>query len=214
VDAEETPNLVQGKLQNSIPDLMEENERLTLAYRDLKEIHENIAKKYHHVRELDLSNNSISDLQPLMEFTKLETLVVDNNFITHLSKIPKLPSLITLCINSNRISNLSAFIEKLVIATPKLKYLSMLNNEACPNFFNGGSLKHYKDYRHFVISQLKNLSHLDSSPITEEERVQARKYDLGEKFSQIESPKEVSIASPINTLGRPKNMKKKTKSIF
>ena len=89
-----------------------------------------------------------SDLTPLRDFVKLETLVLDGNKLTSHSKIPRLPALKTLWVNKNRIGNLSIFIDQLVEAVPNLRYLSMMNNDACPNFFNGGSLKQYQDYRY------------------------------------------------------------------
>lgn len=45
----------------------------------------------------------------------------------------------------------------------------MLGNAACPNYFNGGTPKEYRDYRLYVIYRLKKLEVLDSSPVTEEE---------------------------------------------
>jgi Leucine-rich repeat (LRR) protein len=74
--------------------------------------------------------------------------VLDGNKLSSHSKIPRLPSLKTLWVNKNRIGNLSIFIDQLVDAVPNLRYLSMMNNDACPNFFNGGSLKQYQDYRY------------------------------------------------------------------
>jgi len=154
-----------------------EEDRLSLAYKELDDIPEKIIEKYSHIRELDLSNNKIVELRHLRGFTRLETLVLDNNQITSHSRFPKLPTLLNLCVNSNQISNLSTFIENIVESLPNLKYLSMLRNEACPNYFNGGTPKSYDDYRHFVISQIKTLSHLDSTPVSDQERQAAsRKY--------------------------------------
>ena len=87
------------------------------------------------------------NIDSLKSFTKLETLVLDNNCISSHTKFPPLPALTTLWVNRNKITNLSTFIDKLVVSVPNLKYLSMLGNEACPNFLNGGSLSQYNDYR-------------------------------------------------------------------
>eukprot|EP01113_Clastostelium_recurvatum_P002098 TRINITY_DN10877_c0_g2_i2.p1 TRINITY_DN10877_c0_g2~~TRINITY_DN10877_c0_g2_i2.p1 ORF type:complete len:212 (-),score=63.38 TRINITY_DN10877_c0_g2_i2:26-661(-) len=81
--------------------------------------------------------------------------------------------LLTLWVNNNKIENLTIFIDKLVDNTPNLKFLSMLRNEACPNFFNGHSLRDYNDYRYYVISRLKHLTTLDATPITDAERGEA-----------------------------------------
>lgn len=150
--------------------------RLSLAFRDLDEIHPRIVEKFAaKVVDLDLSNNNLSNIDPLKAFTKLETLVLDNNKISSHTKFPPLPKLSTLWVNHNNITNLSVFIDKLVDSVPNLKYLSMLGNEACPNFLNGGSLKQYNDYRQYIINRLRNLTQLDAGPISEDERRKALK---------------------------------------
>lgn len=57
-------------------------------------------------------------------------------------------SLHTLWVNQNKITNLSAFIETVAKCLPNLKYFSMMNNEAAPSYFNGGTYQQYKDYRY------------------------------------------------------------------
>lgn len=51
----------------------------------------------------------------------------------------------------------------------------MLKNEACPNFFTGGSAEQYEQYRLFVVSRLPNLQVLDSSTVSKSEREIAMK---------------------------------------
>jgi len=183
----------------------ESPQRLSLAYRDLTEIHERIVEKFGpFITELDLSNNSISDLTPLKGFIKLQTLVLDNNEITSHSKIPNLPELHTLWVNKNKISNLSLFIEKVAIACPNLRFLSMLNNEACPNYFNSGTLKQYQDYRQFVISRLKNIKTLDSEEIASQEVNKA-----SEVYGVLPTRVEKDVLNKIPT---PTNLEKKSKS--
>eukprot|EP00002_Diphylleia_rotans_P027615 TRINITY_DN5545_c0_g1_i3.p1 TRINITY_DN5545_c0_g1~~TRINITY_DN5545_c0_g1_i3.p1 ORF type:complete len:288 (-),score=61.35 TRINITY_DN5545_c0_g1_i3:461-1324(-) len=46
----------------------------------------------------------------------------------------------------------------------------MLNNVACPNFLNQGSLRQYHDYRLKVISRIPGILFLDSTKVTHEER--------------------------------------------
>jgi microcompartment protein CcmK/EutM len=155
-------------------DLVMDKFRLSLAYRDLEEIHPSTISKFaSYIKELDLSNNQFSDLESIRQFTKLETLVLDSNEITSHTKFPPLPSLRTLWVNRNKITNLAAFISQLVASVPNLRYLSMLNNTACPNYLNGGSLKQYRDYRLYVISRLRNLDTLDDKPVTDEEKSEA-----------------------------------------
>eukprot|EP01112_Ceratiomyxa_fruticulosa_P010603 TRINITY_DN2814_c0_g1_i1.p1 TRINITY_DN2814_c0_g1~~TRINITY_DN2814_c0_g1_i1.p1 ORF type:complete len:279 (-),score=76.62 TRINITY_DN2814_c0_g1_i1:167-1003(-) len=152
------------------------SDRLSLAYRELSSIPAPIAAKFGpQIRELDLSNNNISDLLVLKSFTKLQVLVLDSNKVNSHTKFPLLDKLHTLWVNSNCIENLTIFIDKLAENTPNLKFLSMLKNDACPNFFNGHSLKDYNDYRHYVISRLKYLTCLDSTPISDAERAEANR---------------------------------------
>jgi len=170
-------------------------ERLSFAYRDLDEINPRIVQRFGDtVKELDLSNNNIRDLSPLKGFVKLQILVLDGNNITSHTKIPLLPKLDTLWVNSNNISNLILFIDKLVENTPALKFLSMLKNEACPNFFNGHSLKDYTDYRRYVISRLPGLTCLDSTPITDSERQEGDRL-----YSPIVTPTIPASAPVIKT---------------
>jgi len=78
-------------------------------------------------------------------------------------------------VNSNKIKDLKQFIEKVAIYFPNLRIFSMLKNEACPNFFTGGSAEQYEQYRLFVISRLNNLQVLDSSTVSKSEREIAKK---------------------------------------
>jgi len=167
-------------------------ERISFAYRDIDEINQKLVQKFGStVKELDLSNNSIQDLSPLKGFTQLQVLVLDGNKVNSHTKIPLMSKLHTLWVNSNRIANLTIFIDKLVENTPNLKFLSMLKNDACPNFFNGHSLKEYTDYRQYIISRMPKLTTLDSTPITDKERMESSRL-----YSNLPSPK-VEPANPI-----------------
>jgi len=153
-----------------------EKDRVTLAWKEIKELDNKIINRIpSNCSQLDLSHNSISDLSPLSNLKNLDVLVLDNNRITENTKIPLFEGLHTLWVNSNRIANLSLFLDKLVKCTPNLRSLSMLQNDACPNFFNGGSLKQYTDYRYYIISRIRVLEVLDSTIITQNEREEAFK---------------------------------------
>ncbi|TMS01908.1 Leucine-rich repeat-containing protein 72 [Larimichthys crocea] len=86
-----------------------------------------------------------------------------------------MPSITTVCINKNKINNLPVFVEEIRRKFPNMKILSMMNNEAAPSYFNGGSLTQYTDYRQYVISQIPGLEILDDTEVLEKERAQARK---------------------------------------
>ncbi|KAK2852026.1 hypothetical protein Q5P01_008302 [Channa striata] len=111
----------------------------------------------------------------LGQLEKLSTLILDcNNYTSHV-KFPYMPSVTTVCVNKNKINNLPVFVEEVRRKFPNIKILSMMNNEAAPSYFNGGSLTQYKDYRQYVISQIPGLEILDDTEVVEKERVQARK---------------------------------------
>ncbi|XP_031440815.1 U2 small nuclear ribonucleoprotein A' isoform X2 [Clupea harengus] len=129
--------------------------RLSFAYQGLLEIpYEGILEQRDTLEVLDLSYNLLED--------------------AHI-KFPYMPNLTTLWINKNKISNLPIIVEEIRCKFPNIKILSLMNNEAAPSYFNGGSLPQYLDYRHYVISQLSSLEVLDDTEVQEEERTLARK---------------------------------------
>ncbi|KAM9836591.1 uncharacterized protein ACBR49_019031 [Aulostomus maculatus] len=111
----------------------------------------------------------------LGQMERLSTLILDCNKYTSHVKFPYMPSVTTICVNKNKINNLPVFVEEIRRKFPNIKILSMMNNEAAPSYFNGGSLTQYKDYRLYVISQIPGLEILDDTEVLERERAQARK---------------------------------------
>ncbi|XP_076438972.1 leucine-rich melanocyte differentiation-associated protein-like [Babylonia areolata] len=149
-------------------------QRWSLAYQNITELPQGLAEKYGAViTELDLSHNKIVDLRCLAEFPALETVVLDHNLLTSHVKLPPLPHLHTLWLNHNRITNLGMFVSTVALHCPNLRILSMMNNEAAPSFFNGGSYQQYMDFRYYVISRLPKLEVLDYKPVSIEEREEA-----------------------------------------
>eukprot|EP00117_Sycon_ciliatum_P046445 scpid84116/ scgid33265/ Leucine-rich repeat-containing protein C10orf11 homolog len=149
---------------------------LSLAYRSLKHVPVEVVNDYFdRVESLDLTHNCMTELRSLMPFTKLTTLVLDHNQITSHVKFPNFPCLHTLWLNHNKITNLVVFIDQVKKSLPKLRFLSMMNNEASPSFFNGGSFEQFEDYRMYVVSHLPQLEMLDDKRVTDDERKEARK---------------------------------------
>ncbi|XP_062849231.1 leucine-rich melanocyte differentiation-associated protein [Trichomycterus rosablanca] len=150
--------------------------RLSFAYKGLMEIpYDTILEQRDTLEVLDLSYNLLEDPALLGKLEKLSTLILDgNNYSTHV-KFPYMPSLTTLWINKNKISNLPIIVEEIRCKFPNIKILSMMNNEAAPSYFNGGSLTQYLDYRLYVISQIPSLLVLDDTEVQEKEQAQARK---------------------------------------
>ncbi|XP_072050949.1 leucine-rich melanocyte differentiation-associated protein-like [Amphiura filiformis] len=129
------------------------------------------------VTRLDLSFNCIRSLEGLDRFTLLEELVLDNNDIDDSIQFPQMPKLHTLQINKNKISNIDSFTDKLKANCPSLTYLSMLGNQACPNELLSldKDEEDYQRYRYYVIFKLEKLRFLDSRPVKESERNEAKR---------------------------------------
>ncbi|XP_076828547.1 leucine-rich melanocyte differentiation-associated protein [Brachyhypopomus gauderio] len=150
--------------------------RLSFAYQSLLEIPYHVIFEQRDTLEvLDLSYNLLDDPALLGELERLSTLVLDcNNYSAHV-KFPYMPSLTTLWINKNKINNLPIIVDEIHCKFPNIKLLSMMNNDAAPSYFNGGSLSQYIDYRLYVISQIPSLEVLDDTEVHEAERAEARK---------------------------------------
>ncbi|XP_037613754.1 leucine-rich repeat-containing protein 72 isoform X2 [Sebastes umbrosus] len=138
--------------------------------------YETILTQTDSLEVLDLSYNVLDENPALLDqLEKLSTLILDcNNYTSHI-KFPYMLSVTTVCINKNKINNLPVFVEEIRRKFPNIKILSMMNNEAAPSYFNGGSLTQYEDYRQYVISQIPGLEILDDTEVLEKERVQAKK---------------------------------------
>lgn len=82
----------------------------------------------------------------------------------------QIASLETLWVNNNSIGQLEPFLDTVRSQCPKVNYLSMLKNPACPNFFTGADSDAYRRYRQQVLRALPTLKYLDASPVTDAER--------------------------------------------
>ncbi|XP_056113800.1 uncharacterized protein LOC130090450 [Rhinichthys klamathensis goyatoka] len=153
-------------------------QRLSFAYQGLLEIpYDTILQHQDTLEVLDLSYNLLDERNPALlgGLEKLSTLILDcNNYNAHV-KFPYMPSLTTLWINKNKISNLPIVVEEISCKFPNIKILSMMNNEAAPSYFNGGSRTQYIDYRQYVISQISSLEVLDDTEVQVKERELAQK---------------------------------------
>jgi len=152
-----------------------ENGTLTIACQDLEAIPDDLASRFGaDTKVLDLSFNSITTLDHLEGFGKIETLVADNNALT--SAQPGLAalagSLRVLSVNNNNIDDLDAFLDSLA-PLQSLRILSMLKNPACPSMFFGGDSEDYARHRLYVIHKLRKLELLDTQPVTAKERAEA-----------------------------------------
>uniref|UniRef100_A0A3B3Y7G9 U2A'/phosphoprotein 32 family A C-terminal domain-containing protein n=1 Tax=Poecilia mexicana TaxID=48701 RepID=A0A3B3Y7G9_9TELE len=161
---------------------------LSFAYQGLTEIpYDSILMQTDTLEVLDLSYNILDEYPFSDEQFSLNTLILDSNNYTSHVKFPYMPSITAMCINKNKINNLPVFVEEIRRKFPNIKILSMMNNEAAPSYFNGGSLTQYIDYRLYIISQIPGLEILDDTEVLEKERVQARKtYRLQQSSKRLE----------------------------
>ncbi|XP_072929360.1 leucine-rich melanocyte differentiation-associated protein-like [Epargyreus clarus] len=152
----------------------DESNKLTLAYERLYELPKTIVVRFSdHIRYLDISHNKITNLDALVYFKHLTSLIADNNPITENCFLPPLPKLELLWLNHCKISSLYPWVGKLTESCPNLQILSLMGNPAAPSFFNGGTFYEYLQYRLFVISQFPSLQHLDDRKVTEDQREEA-----------------------------------------
>ncbi|MBN3285507.1 LRMDA protein, partial [Polyodon spathula] len=169
---------------------------LSFAYQDLEEIpYSSILQHQDTLEVLDLSYNLLEEYplhtSLLGELEKLTTLILDcNNYTSHV-KFPFMPSVTTVWVNKNKIKNLPTFVEEVRRKFPNIRILSMMNNEAAPSYFNGGSLHQYLDYRQYVISQIPGLEVLDDKEVLEEERVEAQKVYKLQRSSVSKKKKDI-----------------------
>jgi leucine-rich melanocyte differentiation-associated protein len=75
----------------------------------------------------------------------------------------------------SQIESIEIFVEAIQDKFPNLKHLSLLRNPCCPNYFVGKDSAAYQKYRFYVAARLPNLKYLDSSPVTDKERLEGNK---------------------------------------
>ncbi|XP_065651674.1 leucine-rich melanocyte differentiation-associated protein isoform X8 [Hydra vulgaris] len=149
-----------------------------------------LTKYGNNITRMDLSYNKIQSLKGLVGFTELKELILDNNELTDDLELPQLEQLETFTVNKNKIKNLKGILMKISTSFPKISYLSLLGNEACPTQLNYTDKddKDYLKYRYCVLQFLPNLKFLDSSPVTQAERKEAKRI---EKVNNVKSSSNV-----------------------
>lgn len=149
---------------------------LSLEDRQLEELPAKVIERCGNTLiKLDLTSNAIKSGANFSGLAKLEQLVLDKNALAGLVDFPSLPKVHTLWLNNNNIENLDKAMEQIRQAFPALTYLSMLFNPCVPNIFvDDSAAEAYQRYRYHVISKVPKLLFLDSTPVTEVERQQAK----------------------------------------
>jgi hypothetical protein len=127
---------------------------------------------------LDLSENCLRSLSGLEQFTQLEEVILDSNGLTDatMDSLPRLPKVHTLSLNKNKLKDLDHLLGLLQSRLPRLSFLSLLGNEACPDQLTNQDSDDddYRRYRLYALYKLPQLRFLDSSTIKESDRAEAR----------------------------------------
>lgn len=146
---------------------------LSCAGKDWNEMPGEVAELYGDARRVDLCYNELVSLKNVELFRDCEELVLDNNQLGDGVTFPPLPKLTTLTLNKNQISDAEAFLKQISASYPKLTFLSLLGNTACPNELVLKDEEDYQRYRYFVLYSLPKLKFLDSRPVSDRERTEA-----------------------------------------
>ncbi|XP_044742771.1 leucine-rich melanocyte differentiation-associated protein-like isoform X2 [Chrysoperla carnea] len=169
------------------------NNHLSYTGQDCHHIPDALGKLYgQKVQILDLSFNSLYNLKGLNGFQTLQELILDNNELNDNIQFPLLPYLHTLSLNKNNITNLEQLIEQIYEKLPQLTYLSLLGNKACPDQLTDieKDENDYQRYRYYVLYKLPKLKFLDSTKVTEEERLEALRRG---KFMKVVRPTDNNL---------------------
>jgi len=142
---------------------------------DLEEIPASLGEYGKNTKELAIRECKLSKVSNLNKFTELTSLVLDNNRIGDENEFHTIETLENLWLNNNNICYLDRFLNGIEGKYPRLKYLSLLKNPCCPNYFVGKGSNDYNKYRATVIGSIPTLKFLDASPVTVQERLAAEK---------------------------------------
>lgn len=150
--------------------------RLSCCAADIEEIPCELGDTYgNDTLRLDLSCNQLKRTSNLQKFLKVEELLLDNNNIGDDFVLPIMPHLRTLSLNKNCILDLKRLLHMLQRSCPRLTFLSLISNGACPDgLIWGTSDDDYARYRRKVLAALPNLVFLDSTTVTDEERAKSK----------------------------------------
>ncbi|TDG40907.1 hypothetical protein AWZ03_012665 [Drosophila navojoa] len=143
--------------------VLEEDNRVSLAYENLCTIPRRLADKFAaHIKFLDLSYNNFRNLKFLMFFEELHTLILDRNSNLDVNTFPYMLNLKILWINNCDICNLTDWIHRIERHCPALEQLSCMGNPGIQTAFKNqgpGSPTTYA--REYILQVLPNLKFVD-----------------------------------------------------
>ncbi|XP_059054579.1 leucine-rich melanocyte differentiation-associated protein-like [Achroia grisella] len=178
----------------------DDSTKLNLAYENLYEIPRTIVERFaDYITYLDISHNKITNLDALVHFRHLTSLIADNNPVTENCILPPLPKLQLLWLNRCKISSLYPWVGKLKESCPNLSHLCLMGNPAAPSYLNGGTFYEYLQYRLFVISQFPSLNHLDDRNVTDDQRQEAQRLYKRPLLERFVNPRSSGLGQLIHT---------------
>jgi len=129
------------------------------------------------VTRLDLSFNYLRSLQGVEMFSHLDELILDNNQLDDKVHFPTSDTLNTISLNKNKLFDLELLLLKLKHSYPRLHYLSLLGNPACPDQLSSTDKddEDYQRYRYYVVHYIPGLKFLDSKPVHNTELREAKR---------------------------------------
>lgn len=186
---------------------------LSLAFNFIEEIPMTLIQSisYRTIKRLDFTECRLRQFKNLKYFSSLEVLILDKNELENLDTCPSIPSLHTLWCNNNKISDLETFIGEIGIKFPRIKYLSMMRNPACPGLMDltRPDIDAIVMYRMYVIYCLPQLDMIDADYVTDEERAVAlvkgkyaikRKLEIMNHSSTERTYPSFNSISPLSTV--------------
>ncbi|WAQ97141.1 LRMDA-like protein [Mya arenaria] len=161
---------------------------------------QNSSQNDEDMENVDLSTSIVDDsawegcVDGLEEFCHLEELVLDNNTLGDTTIFPRLDNLHTLTLNKNKLTDLDHLLEDIKVKFPRLKYLSLLGNSACPNQLSSMEKdeEDYQRYRYYVLYRLPTLKFLDSTQVTAADLKEANR--VGPFMCVVRGPEDTSKA--------------------
>ncbi|KAH8419124.1 hypothetical protein KR222_006223 [Zaprionus bogoriensis] len=143
--------------------VLEEDNRISLAYENLCTIPRRLADKFAaQTKFLDLSHNNFQNLKFLSFFEDLHTLILDRNSNLDVNTLPYLPNLKILWINNCDICNITDWIHRIERQCPQLEQLSCMGNPGIQKVFkHHGSASPAFYAREYILEVLPQLKYLD-----------------------------------------------------
>lgn len=148
--------------------VLEEDNRISLAYENLCTIPRGLANKFAaQTKFLDLSHNNFQNLKFLSFFEDLHTLILDRNSNLDVNTLPHLPNLKIFWINNCDICNITDWIHRIERRCPTLEQLSCMGNPGIRTVFKSQGPSKLNAHAHaheYIFQVLPNLKYLDGVP--------------------------------------------------